>query len=91
VDKTENMKARADAVSELEAAGTFEDLTALGPGEDDIDRQLKALSTTSEVDDELEKMKAELGSGSSRPGELGPGADGEQSAAASEPAEGQAP
>src|SRR6202050_2374115 len=65
VDKTENMKARADAVSELEAAGTCEDLTALGPGEDDIDRQLKALSTTSEVDDELEKMKAELGSGSS--------------------------
>jgi phage shock protein A len=91
VDKTENMKARADAVSELEAAGTFEDLTALGPGEDDIDRQLKALSTTSEVDDELAKMKAELGGGSSRPGELGPGADGEQSPAASEPAEGQAP
>src|SRR5215475_13180333 len=35
IDKTENMKARADAVSELEAAGTFEDLTALGSGEDD--------------------------------------------------------
>src|SRR6516164_1914005 len=35
LDKTENMKARADAVQELEAAGTFEDLTALGPGEDD--------------------------------------------------------
>ncbi len=29
-DKVETMKARADAVSELEAAGTFEDLTALG-------------------------------------------------------------
>ena len=28
VDKTEQMKARADAVAELEAAGTFEDLTA---------------------------------------------------------------
>ena len=28
LDKTENMKARADAVQELEAAGTFEDLTA---------------------------------------------------------------
>ena len=72
VDKTENMKARADAVSELEAAGTFEDLTALGSGEDDIDRQLKALSTTSEVDSELAKMKAELGGGA-RPGELGAG------------------
>ena len=44
VDKTENMKARADAVSELEAAGTFDDVTALGSGEDDIDRQLKQLS-----------------------------------------------
>jgi phage shock protein A len=97
VDKTENMKARADAVSELEAAGTFEDLTALGPGEDDIDRQLKALSTTSEVDDELAKMKAELGGGA-RPGELGPGSDADdepaaasESSAGAEPAEGQAP
>jgi phage shock protein A len=92
VDKTENMKARADAVSELEAAGTFEDITALGPGEDDIDRQLKALSTTSEVDSELEKMKAELGGGTPPPGELGPGgdADGGESSAAGEPAEGQA-
>ena len=66
LDKTENMKARADAVQELEAAGTFEDLTALGAGEDDIDRQLKQLSSTSEVDAELEKMKAELGGGSAR-------------------------
>src|ERR1700753_110905 len=40
LDKTENMKARADAVGELEASGAFEDLTALGSGEDDIDRQL---------------------------------------------------
>src|SRR5881296_3919916 len=34
IDKTENMKARADAVSELESAGTFDDLTALGSGQD---------------------------------------------------------
>ena len=63
VDKTENMKARADAVSELEAAGTFEDLTQLGDGQDDIDRQLHELASSSQVDDELAKMKAELGSG----------------------------
>jgi phage shock protein A len=63
VDKTEQMRARADAVSELEAAGTFDDLTALGPGQDDIDRQLHELSSSSQVDDELAKMKAELGSG----------------------------
>ena len=73
LDKTENMKARADAVQELEAAGTFEDLTALGSGEDDIDRQLKELSSTSEVDAELAKMKAELGAGSASKGELGAG------------------
>jgi phage shock protein A len=60
VDKTEGMKARADAVAELEAAGTFEDLTAIGPGQDDIDRQLTALSSTSAVDDELAALRAEL-------------------------------
>ena len=63
VDKTENMKARADAVSELEAAGTFDDITALGSGEDDIDRQLKSLSSQSAVDDDLAKMRAEIGAG----------------------------
>src|SRR5205814_8874734 len=52
VDKTEQMRARADAVSELEAAGTFEDLTQLGSGEDDIDKQLAQLSSSSQVDDE---------------------------------------
>ena len=65
VDKTENMKARADAVSELEAAGTFDDVTALGSGEDDIDRQLKQLSSQPEVDDELAKMRKEIGIGDS--------------------------
>ena len=77
VDKTENMKARADAVAELEAAGTFEDLTALGEGGDDIDRQLKELTTGAQVDDELAKMKAELGQGSApEPAALGEAARG---------------
>jgi phage shock protein A len=62
-DKTENMRARADAVEELEKAGTFEDLSQLGSGGDDIDRQLAELSSGSQVDDELSKMKAELGTG----------------------------
>lgn len=64
MDKTEQMKARAQAVEELEAAGTFDDLTQLGSGEDDIDRQLRELSSASQVDDELAKMRAELGTGS---------------------------
>jgi phage shock protein A len=67
VDKTENMRARGQAVEELEAAGTFEDLTQLGSGEDDIDRELKSLTTSSAVDDELSKMKAELGGGAPAP------------------------
>ena len=70
LDKTENMKARASAVGELEAAGTFEDLTALGSGDDDIDRQLKELSSKSAVDDDLAKLKSELGAGSSAPQQI---------------------
>jgi phage shock protein A len=63
-DKTETMRARANAVAELEAAGTFDDLSQLGGGEDDIDRQLHELSSGAVVDDELAKMKAEIGTGS---------------------------
>ncbi len=81
-DKTEQMKARASAVQELEAAGTFEDLTALGSGEDDIDRQLRELSSTSAVDSEMEKLKAELGTGSAPAAELSAGS-GEAAAALS--------
>jgi len=89
LDKTENMRARADAVQELEAAGTFEDLTALGPAEDDIDRQLKQLSSSTEVDAELAKMKAELGTGSPA-GELGAGDSDVPASDAGSPAASQA-
>src|SRR6266576_2072377 len=58
-DKTEQMRARAGAVEELEAAGTFEDMTQLGAGQDDIDRELASLGAGQQVDDELAKMKAE--------------------------------
>ena len=64
IDKTENMRARANAMDELEASGAFDDNLSLTAGQDDIDRQLSALSSSSQVDDELAKMKAELGSGS---------------------------
>src|SRR6202008_1140559 len=52
-DKTEQMRARAGAVAELEAAGPFDDLPTLGTGQDDIDRQLAQLSSSTQVDDEL--------------------------------------
>src|ERR1019366_8533784 len=61
--KKEDIKARAAAVGELEDSGTFEDLTQLGPGKDDLDRQLEAIGAGGAVDDELAKMKTELGTG----------------------------
>ena len=90
IDKTENMKARANAVSELENAGTFDDLTALGSGEDDIDRQLRQISSTSAVDSDLAKLKAELGSGSATAGELSAGS-AEPALEAAAPAEADTP
>jgi phage shock protein A len=64
-DKVENMRARAGAVDELEKAGAFDDITQLGSGgQDDIDKELAQLSSGAEVEDDLAKMKAELGTGS---------------------------
>ena len=63
IDKTDDMQARASAVDELQAAGTFEDLTTLGPAQDDVDRQLDQIGAKSAVDDEFAKLKAEVGSG----------------------------
>jgi phage shock protein A len=59
-DKTQSMQARADAISELTEAGALTDFTSSG---DDIDRQLKQIQQSGQVDDELAKLKAELGSG----------------------------
>jgi phage shock protein A len=66
-DKTEQMRARGAAVEELEKAGTFEDLTQLGPAQDDIDRELSQIGAGAQVDDELEKLKAELGPSGEKP------------------------
>ena len=74
LEKTEDMKARADAVSELEAAGTFEDLAQLGPAPDDIDRQLEQVGRSNAVDEDLAKLKAELGQRTKPAPELDPGA-----------------
>ena len=63
-DKTEEMQARASAMDELIASGTLEDFTA--GGETQLDRELAQLTSKSQVDDELAKMKAEIGAGSRR-------------------------
>jgi phage shock protein A len=64
LDKTENMRARANAMDELEASGAFDDNLSLTAGQDDIDRELHQLTSQSAVDDDLERLKAELGAGS---------------------------
>src|ERR1041385_8628616 len=59
-DKTEQMQARASAIDEARAAGALEDFTS---DQTQLDRELSQLSSSTQVDDELAKMKAELGTG----------------------------
>jgi len=59
-DKTEQMQARAAAVEELTAAGTLEDFTST---DTQLDRELAQLSASKQVDDELARLKGELGAG----------------------------
>ena len=54
-NKTEEMKARAEAIDELMEAGTLEDLTG---GRDEIDRELAKISTKTSVESELARLKA---------------------------------
>lgn len=57
-NKTDEMKARSAAIDELMEAGTLEDLTSTG---DDIDRELAKISSQSDLESELERLKAEEG------------------------------
>lgn len=61
-DKTAQLQARSGAIDELIESGALDDVTAQ-PG-DDIDRELNKLTAASNVDLELERMKAQLGTGS---------------------------
>ena len=56
-DKTAQMQARAGAIDELIASGALDDATAIGHG-DDIARELDAMSSGSEVGNELAALKA---------------------------------
>ncbi len=55
-EKTQGMEARAAALDELIATGGLEDIS----GETQLDRELRQLAQTSQVDAELARMKAEL-------------------------------
>ncbi len=59
-EKTEDMQARAAAVEELVEAGTLEDFTS---SSDQLDRELAQISAGTQVEDELARMKKEVGSG----------------------------
>jgi phage shock protein A len=59
-DKTEQMQARASAIDELTEAGTLEDFTS---SSDALDRELGQISTGKQVEDDLARLKGELGSG----------------------------
>jgi phage shock protein A len=82
-DKTEEMQARASAIDELTSSGALEDFTA--GDQTQLDRELAQISTTSQVDDELSKLKAEVGSGTPQkeiaPGDAAPAADAEPAVA----------
>jgi phage shock protein A len=66
MDRVDDMNVRAGAMEELESAGTF---AAVGAGEDDIDRQLRELSSGgASIDAEISRLRLELNRGkSSRP------------------------
>ena len=55
-DKTAQMQARAGAIDELLASGALDDPT--GTAKDDITLELEQLASTSEVENELARMKA---------------------------------
>src|SRR5439155_576504 len=63
-DKTEEMQARAAAIDELTSTGAREDFSA--GDQTQLDRELAQISSASEVDDELAKIKAEGGSRAAR-------------------------
>ncbi len=61
-DKTQSMQARAGAIDELMASGALDDAT--GTSKDSITAELERMASTSEVEDTLAAMKAELTGGS---------------------------
>src|SRR6201990_1030225 len=62
-DKTAQMQARAGAIDELLASGALEDVSGGAP-RDDIQAELDRMGAGNDVELELQKLKGELGSGS---------------------------
>jgi phage shock protein A len=87
-DKTEELQARASAIDELTTSGALEDYTA--GGQTALDRELAQISTTSQVDSDLARLKAEVGPGDASKelgsGDAGASAGEETASAGEEPA-----
>lgn len=60
-EKTESMRARAAAIDELVAKGVLED--ALEAGQDPLEAELRRVSITNKVEEELARLKKEVGKG----------------------------
>ena len=60
LDRVDDMRVRAEALDELERAGTFD---MPGSGETDLDRQIRQLTSGAGVEAELAKLKMELDPG----------------------------
>ncbi len=58
-EKTETMTARAGAIDELVASGALEDFT--GSTKDNLTREREDMASTSQVEDELASLRAEIG------------------------------
>ncbi len=56
-DKTEGMRAKSAALDEMVELGALDEIG----GEDDIERELRKMQTTTGVDDDLARLKAEMG------------------------------
>src|SRR5437773_3608813 len=69
-EKTQEMQARANAIDELTASGALEDFTS---DQSPLDRELAQTASQSQVDQELEQLKKEVGTGSCAPAETGAG------------------
>ena len=86
-DKTAQMQARAGAIDELMASGALDD--AVGGQRDDIQSELDMMSASSDVENELSRLKGEITAGA--PKQLEGGANGNSQEAQAPQAGAQAP
>jgi phage shock protein A len=88
-DKTAQMQARAGAIDELLASGALDD--AIGGRRDDIQSELDAISAGSDVETELNRLRGEIGGGTTKQIEGGQNGNAQQQGADAPHAQPQQP